>query len=208
MARYDAEAAELWLGRAIETARGQGNKHAEYQALHWLSKKAIACLELERALRLIQQVTRISESTGAVSKSVVHLRDLSRTLGLLGNLAESASTFQRFFDFTTPTTIDRATTTLACQVGELEHLHGRDTADRFLTQLGAVSLSSRVGWKSPDVLRYQVQELSTRRSSWDPVAFAVDALGADRAEAEAADAIFRFDIPDLQLFRSRLAVGE
>ncbi|MBV8539634.1 MAG: hypothetical protein JO063_05890 [Pseudonocardiales bacterium] len=126
----------------------------------------------------------------------------------MGNFAESASTFQRFFDFTTPTTIDRATTTLACQVGELEHLHGRDTADRFLARPGTVCLGSQVGWNSPAVLRHQVQELGTRGPSWDPVAFAVDALGTDRAEAEAAEAIFRFDIPDLQLLRSRLAVGE
>lgn len=212
MARYDADAAELWLGRAIETARGQSNRLIEYLTLHWLSKKAIACLELERALGLIQQITRISETTGAVSKSVVHIRDLSRTLGLLGNLAESASTFQRFFDFTTAT-FDRATTTLACHVDELEHLHGRDTADRFLAELGAISLravplSSMVGWKSPAVLHHQVQELSTRPPSWDPVAFAVDALDADRAEAEGAEAIFRFDVPNLQLLRSRLAVGE
>jgi hypothetical protein len=168
--------------------------------VHWLSKKTMACLELDRAWQLLRELAHTSDASGVASQSPWHLRDSSRVLGLQGNLADSARTFARYFD--AGTSLGRAATTLACQIRELEDLYGRAAADSMVETLGATAAGEMLDHELRTVLLNHLLALRNRSPVWSVVPFAVERLGASQAEAEAADAIFRFDVPDLSALRS------
>jgi hypothetical protein len=202
LAAYDSASSEAWLMRAIEVAREKDHPYAEYEAVHWLSKKAMACLELDRAWGLLEELARNSSVSGVASESPWHLRDSSRVLGLQGQVAESARVFARYFDSCYTHAMSRVVTTLACQLGELEDLYGADAGSAMLSQLAVACDRDMADSDRRSMLTGHLRRLAHRRPGSDPVLFAVEALGAAEAEARAADAIFRFDVPDLARLRS------
>ncbi|MEO3786879.1 AAA family ATPase [Actinocorallia sp. B10E7] len=204
LAGYDPVAAEQWLNKAIEVAREKEHPYAEYEAVHWLSKKAMACLELDRAWRLLEELARNSKASGVASESPWHLRDSSRVLGLQGRVPEAAQTFSHYYDSGYTHAGGRATTTLACQLHELEQLYGRRAGDAMLNGLTTACDREMVDPERRERLTQHLRALASRPPTWQPVPFAVRWLEAPQAEAEAADAIFRFDVADLPRLRSRL----
>lgn len=202
LAAYDSASSETWLIRAIDVAREKDHPYAEYEAVHWLSKKAMACLELDRAWRLLEELAHNSSVSGVASESPWHMRDSSRVLGLQGRVAESAQVFARYFDSCFAHAMSRVVTTLACQLRELEDLYGCDAGNAMLSELAAACDRDMVDSDRRSMLAGHLQLLAHRHPGWDPVLFAVEKLGAAAPEAEAADAIFRFDVPDLARLRS------
>ncbi|MDL4773322.1 ATP-binding protein [Actinomadura xylanilytica] len=205
LAGYDAQSADLWLNRAIEVARHKEHPYAEYEAVHWLSKKTIACLELDRSWELLKELARTSDVSGVASESPFHLRDSSRVLGLRGSFDRSATAFARYVDACIRHALDRAFTTLACQVHELEVLFGAEAADEMLRELLRAAEREIVDPDRCVLLQERTGLLTGRDDGWTPVGFAVQTLGARPDEAAAADAIFRFDVGDLAVLRSRPA---
>jgi hypothetical protein len=202
LAAYDSTSSEEWLIRAIDVAREKDHPYAEYEAVHWLSKKAMACLELDRAWQLLEELAHNSSVSGVASESPWHMRDSSRVLGLQGRAAKSAHVFARYFDSCYTHALSRVVTTLACQLRELEDVYGEDAANTMLSRLAAVCDRDMIDPDRRSTLAGHLRLLADRQPGWDPVRFAVETLGAAAAEAEAADAIFRFDVPDLARLRS------
>ncbi|WP_281221258.1 ATP-binding protein [Nocardia uniformis] len=196
--------AERLLTRAIDTARSTGHPYAEYEALHWLSKKTMACLELERSWELLEELARMSQNSGVASENPPHLRDSSRVLGLQRRYPEAAEAFARYLDISLPTAFGRVATTLACQIRELEDIHGRAAGERFLAELRGVCREELLAADRCARLADHLWALSHRPPGWDAVSFAVAHLGVAAADAEAADAIFRFDVPSLAHLRAAL----
>lgn len=69
LAAYQPMEAEQWLDKAIDVARTAGHPYAEYEAVHWLSKKTMACLELERSAELLMQLREMSQTSGVASEN-------------------------------------------------------------------------------------------------------------------------------------------
>lgn len=204
LAGNDPDSAEVWLNRAIDVAREKEHPYAEYEAVHWLSKKTIACLELDRAWELLMELARTSDVSGVASESPFHLRDSSRVLALQGRTAESAAAFARYFDTSLRHSLDRATTTLACQVHEVETLYGRAAADALIGELMSAAATDVLDSSRADLLRIRLGALAARGDRWEAVPFAIAGLGVREDQAVAADAIFRFDVPDLGVLRAGL----
>ncbi|MEV5829186.1 AAA family ATPase [Spirillospora sp. NPDC052242] len=204
LAGYDAESAEMWLNRAIEVARRKRHPYAEYEAVHWLSKKTIACLELDRAADLLRRLTRMSQASGVASDSPFHLRDSSRVLALQRDFAGAAAAFARYFEIGPGHWLDRATTTLACQVHELEVLYGRGAADALTEELLRAADRETTDGDRRTLLKERIGGLAGRGTGWHPVETSVSLLAAHPDEAAAADAIFRFDIADIAALRARI----
>ncbi|NAS22091.1 AAA family ATPase [Herbidospora sp. NEAU-GS84] len=202
LAAYDHDLSETWLMRAIEVAREKNHPYAEYEAVHWLSKKAIAVLELDRAWQLIDELAYNSNVSGVASENPWHLRDFSRVLGLQGRHAEGAQEFARYFDSSADHALDQAATTLACQLHELEDLHGWDAGQAMFSELVAACDRDVIDPARKKVFAGHLRTLSDRQPGWDPVLFAVEKLNVTASEAEAVHAIFRFAVPDLARLRS------
>lgn len=202
LAGYDVASAERWLMRAIEVVREKEHPYAEYEAVHWLSKKAMACLELDRAWQLLEELADNSRTSGVASESPWHLRDSSRVLGLRGKVTEAAVVFARYFDSGYTHASSRAVTTLACQLRELEDLYGPGAGDALLAELSTACARDMIDPDRSTRLAGHLEAFGRRHRGWEPVSFAVEHLGADRDVAEAADAIFRFDVGDLAWLRS------
>lgn len=98
LAAYEPEQAETWLHSAIDVARTDRHPYAAYEAMHWLSKKKIACLELDEAWALLQELEEMSEASGVASDTPFHRRDAGRVLALLGDTAGAGTAFVQFFD--------------------------------------------------------------------------------------------------------------
>ena len=201
LAAYAPDAAERWLKKAIRTARDHRHPYSEYEAVHWYSKKKMACLELDEAWDALEQLAQTSDDSGVASESPYHLRDSSRVMGLRGSVELAGSLFARYADAAPGHQIHRVITTLACQVAELDEVTGADLADRFLREVAAAAPGVVVSPDSEHALLTAVDTLRARRGPIDPAAFAVDRLGCEPSEARGADAIFRFDVPDLARLR-------
>jgi energy-coupling factor transporter ATP-binding protein EcfA2 len=204
LAAYEPPDAERWLHAAIDTARTDGHPYAQYEAVHWLSKKKLACLELDDAAALLDQLTTTSETSGVASDNPFHRRDSSRLHALRGTIGNAATDFVHFFESTPPHAHDRTLTTLACQVHELDGLYGRSTGDELLD---AVQASTATGVSSPEgqsLLTQAVHRLRMRPDRWRATSYAIDVLHREPAEVHAAEAIFRFDVPDLTRLRQML----
>jgi hypothetical protein len=207
LAAYDPGSAQLWLGRAIGVAREQHHPYAEYEALHWLSKKKMACLELEEAWDLLEALTATSQASGVASDMPFHLRDASRVLGLRGDPGGAAVRFAQFFDLSPVTSQDRVVTILACQVAELETVHDRRVGDRMLSELATMVAGTVMGTDRQTTLTAVVDALTARPPGWAVLPFAIDVLGAQVGEAVAAEALFRFDVADLARLRRQGGQG-
>lgn len=199
LAAYDGPSAEQWLVKAIDVARPLEHPYAEYEAIHWLSKKAMACLELDRAWQLIEQLSDNSDLSGVASDNPWHLRDRSRVLGLQGHITQAAHTLAGYLGSIHATAHGRALTTVACQVHELDAIVARSAGDALIEALREAAAATFTAEEHADLLRSL--DMFASRDGQDPVAFATTALGINHAEAIAADAIFRFDVEDLAHLR-------
>ncbi len=204
LAAYEPMEAEQWLQKAIDVAVAAGHPYAEYEAVHWLSKKTMACMELERSAQLLAQLREMSQTSGVASENPPHVRDLSRVLGLLGEFPNAANAFAVFTDISQIAAAGRVSTTLACQLSEIEWRHGRQAAAEFLDELSRAAGEDFLLVESRELLQGTIERLRERPSGWDPVLFAVNVLGVSDADARAADAIFRFDVPSLTHLRTGL----
>ncbi|MFF0455027.1 ATP-binding protein [Nocardia africana] len=207
LAAYEPAEADHWLSRSIEAAGDTGHPYARYEALHWLSKKTMACLELERSWALLEELGRMSRTSGVASDNPPHLRDSSRVLGLQGDYVGAAEAFARYLDVSLSSGLTRVAATLACQVIELDRLYGRSSGDRLLAELRGVCQRELL---TPD-RRLRLTELlgilDGRTEGASPVDLAIAQFGVSPDDALAADAIFRFDVPSLAKLRSILGHG-
>ncbi|MDX6738698.1 ATP-binding protein [Actinocorallia sp. A-T 12471] len=176
LAAYDHAEADRWLLHAIQVAREKEHPYAEYEAIHWLSKKAMACLELDRAWRLLRALAHNSDASGVASDSPWHLRDSSRVLGLQSRIPQAATVLAQYLDSAYPSSPGRAITTLACQIGELESLFGRPAGDDLLAELLA-GLTGTTTENRHAHLSDQLRLLSDRPHRWEPIPFTVNVLG-------------------------------
>lgn len=197
--------AEQWLQKAIDVARSAGHPYAEYEAVHWLSKKTMACMEVERSAELLTQLREMSQTSGVASENPPHVRDLSRVLGLRGEFPNAANAFAVFTDISQTAASARVSTTLACQLAEIEWRWGPAAAEEFLDEVFRAANEDFLLVESRELLHSLVERLRTRAPGWNPVAFAVAKLGVPLDAAQAADAIFRFDAPDLMQLRASLS---
>ncbi|MFD3596338.1 ATP-binding protein [Nocardia sp. NPDC058640] len=197
--------AEQWLQKAIDIARAAGHPYAEYEAVHWLSKKTMACMEVERSAELLTQLREMSQASGVASENPPHVRDLSRVLGMRGEFPNAANAFAVFTDISQSAAAGRVSTTLACQLSEIESLRGPFAAAEFLDEVLRAANEDFLLADSRELLRGLVERLSARPPGWDPVTFAVAELGVPPEHAQAAEAIFRFDVPSLAHLRAGLA---
>ncbi|MFI1241067.1 ATP-binding protein [Nocardia salmonicida] len=197
--------AEQWLQKAIDVAHSAGHPYAEYEAVHWLSKKTMACMEVERSAALLTQLREMSQTSGVASENPPHVRDLSRVLGLRGEFPNAANAFAVFTDISQTAAAGRISTTLACQLSEIEWRWGPVAAEEFLDEVFRAANEDFLLVESRELLHGLVERLRTRALQWYPVAFAVAELGVSLDAAQAADAIFRFDVPDLTQLRAGLS---
>ncbi len=197
--------AEQWLQKAIDVARSAGHPYAEYEAVHWLSKKTMACMEVERSAELLTQLREMSQTSGVASENPPHVRDLSRVLGLRGEFPNAANAFAVFTDISQTAASARVSTTLACQLAEIEWRWGPAAAEEFLDEVFRAANEDFLLVESRELLHGLVERLRTRAPGWNPVAFAVAELSVPLDAAQAADAIFRFDVPDLTQLRVGLS---
>ncbi len=204
LAAFQPMEAEQWLQKAIDVAAAAGHPYAEYEAVHWLSKKTMACLELERSAQLLAQLREMSQTSGVASENPPHVRDLSRVLGLRGEFPNAANAFAVFTDISQNSAAGRISTTLACQLAEIEWQHGPVAGGEFLDELARATGEDFLLVESRQLLRGLVERLRERPLVWDPVSFAVSVLGVPEEDAQAADAIFRFDVPSLAQLRGGL----
>ncbi|TDP30815.1 AAA ATPase-like protein [Nocardia ignorata] len=201
---YQPMEAEQWLQKAIDVAVAADHPYAEYEAVHWLSKKTMACMELERSAQLLAQLREMSQTSGVASENPPHVRDLSRVLGLLGEFPNAANAFAVFTDLSQVSAAGRVSTTLACQLSEIEWLHGSGAAAGFLDELCRAADEDFLMVESRELLRRLVDGLRVRPAIWDPVHYAISEFGVSDDDARAADAIFRFDVPSLAQLRAGL----
>jgi hypothetical protein len=204
LAAYQPDEAERWLQAAIAAARTSGHPYEEYEAVHWLSKKKLACLELTEAGDLLDALAATSEASGVASDSPFHRRDASRLLSLRGDAENAGIAFAQYFELAPHSERDRALTVLTCQVHELEALHGPDRANQLASAVEAATVTAVSGPDRQASLARAVTLLQRRPGTWHPLPFATDVLGLDPSEVRAAEAIFRFDVPDLHRLRRQL----
>ncbi|MGW0252698.1 ATP-binding protein [Nocardia goodfellowii] len=208
LAAYTPLDAEEWLTRAIEVARATGHPYAEYEAIHWLSKKTMACLELDRSWQLLETLARMSLTSGVASENPPHLRDSSRVLGLQRRFAESAEAFARYLDISSASSLGRVAATLACQLRELDEVCGLAGAAHLLSELRRVCGAELLTPERCTRLTGYLDAFEQRQLRADPVRFAITHLDVDEADARAADAIFRFDVTNLTQLRAGLHGGQ
>ncbi len=207
LAAYDVATAEIWLTKAIETAENYHHPYAKYEAVHWLSKKALACLELDRAESLIRELIQVSDGSGVAAEAPFHLRDLSRTFGLKGQVEASAEIFCRYFDIVGEESVERALTTFLCQVSEIDTVCGELAAGQFLTAIERTADSVVIDPLRKEALQNVVWRIEMQpRSYLHLEKFATEVLGLGPTEVSAAEAIYRFDVPSLSILRVQLPV--
>jgi len=199
LAEGDAAGAEDQLSRAIATARETHTTLHVYEALHWMCKKSIALLELNRARDLLTELTEISERTGASSAVPFHARDSARVLALDGLLSEAAERYTAYFALVSELDGEermlRARTDIALQVVELALTSGPFAARRFSDDIASrlaafATVESRFGEMLGAIANTPKAELL------DPVAVIARTTRLTGQAVLDAEAIFRFDIPD------------
>ncbi len=182
-----------------------------YEAVHWLSKAQIACLRLDDALASINEIDRIAASSGVAGTVPFHFRDRSRVLALQGTVREAARLYASYLEsvslLISPLQFDRALATLACQLLEFRQRELLQRAAEFAVELERclsatcltetqVSHVQAILQMSPDIR--SVDDARTK--------ICRDGL-ATEDEFDAAETIFRFDVPDLESLRYRLIEG-
>ena len=208
LAAYRPGESEAWLQMAIGIARSHGHPYGAYETLHWLSKKKIACMELDDAQSALAELANMSENSGVAQDSPFHRRDASRVLALIGDSKGAAEEFIEYFDdLDVHLDQDRALTVLVCQVAELDSLFSRQRGDSFLHEVGTVEHVGADPTESRGRLMTAVADLRQRPETLQAVEFAIEVVGVHPNEAHAAEAIFRFDVPDLAELRRLVTNG-
>lgn len=193
LAAYRPEDALTTFEGCVVVARQSGNPYVIYEAIHWQSKCAMAILALDEAERLLAELNEISQKHGVAGHRPYHARDLSRVRGLQGRFDEAADIYQIYWDRQQQSNRNRGVDTFALQVAELCSVIGLEAATALMDRM----LSAR-----PDpVLARMSSALGLAGVSFDARAFCVDQEGIDLTEFRDADAIFRFDVPDLKKLR-------
>lgn len=182
-----------------------------YEAVHWLSKAQIACLRLDDALASIGEIEHIAASTGVAGSVPFHLRDRARVLALQGRISEAAHLYARYLEsvslLISPVQFCRALATLACQVLELGEPELLQRSANFAAELERCLPATCLTDTQMSDVRAVVQMAPYFRSVYDVRArICRDGL-ATEDEFDAAEAIFRFDVPDLRSLRHRLTGG-
>ncbi|MGH3902757.1 MAG: hypothetical protein ACRDTE_00925 [Pseudonocardiaceae bacterium] len=197
------------LYEAVAESNVTRHPYDRYEALHWLSKAQIACLRLDDALVSIEEIERISASSGVAESNPFHVRDRARVLALQGIINEAARLYARYLEsvslLTSPVQFRRALATLPCQVLELrEHELVQRGAD-FASELERCLTATSMTVTQVSDIRAVVQIAPHLRSIYEArTQICHNGLVADE-EFNAAETIFRFDIPDLSSLRRRLA---
>ena len=203
LALHDPVNATHLLDEAIQQGKTSSRPYDVYEAIHWMSKKQMACLELEEAAGSIAELQAISERHGIAGDTPFHDRDLSRVLGLLGRAEDGARFCVRYFDGSgSPDGV--VASTLALQVAEIAELKGRDAANTFLCAFiqaapGQMYDSSRreLASRLASVLS-EVRNLQAAAN--DPVV-----IGVSDFDHNNALALFTFNVPNLQGLREEYA---
>jgi hypothetical protein len=196
LAAYRPEEASLSFDECVAVARRSGNPYVIYEAVHWQSKFAMAILSLNDADRLLAELNDISSKHGVAGQRPYHARDLSRVRGLQGRFSEAAASYRVYWDRQQNSNRDRGIDTLALQVSELYSVHGAEA--------GIALMSEVLSLCSDPVLDTLSSALSQVEGCFDAETFCIERLGIDRSEFRDSDAIFRFDVPDLNKLRSAL----
>jgi hypothetical protein len=203
LAQHQPVEAEHRLQEAIALGEASSRPYDVYESVHWMSKKQIACLELDEAAHSIERLHVISERHGIAGDTPFHDRDLSRVLALLGQLDEAARLCVRYFD-ASGSRDDVVATTLALQIAELEALRGREAAGKFI---GAV-MRAVPGQMYDSDRRNLAGTLTRRLQVLDDLA-SVEAdpkvLAVAPVDHASALAIFNFNVPDIADLRAKHA---
>jgi tetratricopeptide (TPR) repeat protein len=206
LALGQTEEAYALLAKAVETATRTHHPWDRYEAIHWLSKAQIACLQLDEASASLVELEMIVDASGVASTIPFHLRDEARVEALRGVLPMAASLYLDYVSaasaVATETAVQRALATVACQVVELNtmwHHRGDQLVEQLRLGLAghpqlpaaqlAATLSVAWGKRTVDELRSAISA-----GKWPIEMFHFDA----------AEAIFRFDVLDLPGLRSDL----
>jgi tetratricopeptide (TPR) repeat protein len=213
LASYDPGTAFGYLRRAIVTAEAADHPWHVYDSRHWLSKAEIACLRLEDALASLEMLDQVTASTGVASTLPFHLRDRARVLALSGRISQSCAAYARYLESVAAlldaTQWQRALATLGCQILELGPTPGlsagRDLGDAparlaagLDAELGHATLGSEAAAQARAVLR-EALKAPDAPSLRDALARAVS---VPPPVFDAAEAIYRFDVPDLAALRA------
>ena len=200
LARHDPVSADTYLRQAIEMGRATGLPYSEYEAVHWLSKKQIACLELDDAIVSVRHLQQLSEKSGVAGDTPFHDRDLGRILGLVGELEEAVRLTVRYLD-ASGSADGVVAATFAFQLEELGQIQGRQTARWFLASFSETAPAQMYDSGRRDLANRLGAALAGEADTRD----ALEALGISPLDRDNAYAIFTFDVPDLDGLRRRHA---
>lgn len=195
----DTVGAAVQFEGCLAAAERSAHPPAQFEALHWKSKFAMAVLDLDLAEDLLVRLNELSDRHGIARDSRPHSRDVSRVRGLQGRSAEAAKEFLGYWRQLPEEALLTATATLALQSAELLDLGGRDAARVFQEALWAeVSQSSA----ERDARLAGVVRILTHSLYYvDVRRLCLEELEVSDACFTQADAIFRFDVPDLFALR-------
>lgn len=199
LARHEPATAQGFLEEAILLGKQSERPFDEYEAVHWLSKKQMACLELTEAARSIGRLQEISETYGIAGDTPFHDRDLSRVLGLFGDQEEAARLCVRYID-SSGSTDGIVISTLAFQLAELAEIRGRDVSVSMAKRLIDLAPGHMYDSSRRDLASRAVRLLL---DAADIVAVANDPSALDVVDADHRNAsdVFRFNVPDLNRLR-------
>jgi hypothetical protein len=193
LASYRPEDARAAFDACVAVARRSGDPYVVYEAIHWQSKFALAVLALDEADRLLVELTEISRKHGVAGQRPYHARDLSRLRGMQGRFREAAAAYREYWGRQLEVNRDRGVDTLALQVRELCSVRGFEAASALMGEILRVC---------PDpVLGEMSSALGQAGGSFDAWEFCTVQAGIDPAEFHASNAIFRFDVPELERLR-------
>lgn len=203
LARHDPVAAQTLLEEAINLGLETERPYDRYETLHWMSKKQMACLELDAAAESIRHLQEISERHGVAGDTPFHDRDLSRVLGLLGRVEEAAPLSVRYFDSSgSPDGV--VVSTIAFQVAELAEVRSPREADEFLRSFDEHAPGHMYDSSRRELATKTVRILSAAR---DLVGTVKDPglLEVSAADHKNAFDIFTFNVPALNKLRQKHA---
>ncbi len=201
LAQYQPAEAETALRAAVAQARKSGHPYSVYEAIHWLSKKQIACLELVEAMSSVAELETISQSSGVATGSPFHQRDLSRIYGLQGQVPKAVTAFGQYLKLSAPAAHPRVVATLIMQVKEIEDQYGVNSGADFMEGFEDNLNNYFLDAESKAWLKEICKKITERPREWEPMNLAVARCQLAVAEVAAADGIFRFDVPDLSRLR-------
>jgi tetratricopeptide (TPR) repeat protein len=197
LAAGEGARAEQTLNQAADLSRTFGDPYAEYEAVHWLAKKHLAALELDRAGELLARLGELTERHGIYRANPRHLRDRARVLALSGRVEDAAADIAEYVRDAFDGLPGRTLASVICQVHEVDLVSGRATADEFVAALHRAANGVEDG-----PLGEVFSLLATRPDRWQPDDLAGGCAGITPDDAASALATFRFYMADLEAFRA------